>query len=82
LAWKKDRYVMFYAKQSLVLFIFSIIVAIVRAIFAWIPVIGLIIAFVLNILVLILWIYTWAYALSGKEKDVLIIGKYARKIKL
>lgn len=78
IAWKKDKYVMFYAKQSLVLFIVYIIVYIVGLILVWIPILGWLVMAVLNITVLILWIMTWIYALSGKMKDVWLIGSYAK----
>ena len=82
LAWKKDKYVMFYAKQSLVLFVVAIIVWIINAIFVFIPVLGKIIAVILNILIFILWLLSWIYALSGEQKDVPLIGNYARKINI
>lgn len=73
---KENKYVMFYAKQSLVVFIAYIIAGIL----AMIPFIGW---FVLGplayLLVTILWLFSWIYALSGKEKETPIIGKYAQK---
>ncbi len=82
LAWRKDKYVMFYAKQSLVIFIAAIITSIIGAIVAFIPIIGTLIGIILNIIVAILWILSWVYALSGEEKYVPIIGEYAKKIDL
>jgi uncharacterized membrane protein len=81
-AKRDDKYVMFYARQSLVLFVVAIAAAIVDMILAVIPILGWIVGVALNVLVLILWILSWAYALSGKEKDVPIIGEWARKINL
>lgn len=83
LVLKKDnKYVMFYAKQSLVVFIFAVIVGIINKITAFIPIIGGVINVFLNIIVIILWLFSWIYALTGEEKQVPIIGKYARSIKL
>jgi uncharacterized membrane protein len=82
IAKKDDKYVMFYAKQSLVVFIVAVIVQIINEIVAFIPIIGTTINVVLSIFVVILWLTSWIYALSNKEKEVPVIGKYARKIKL
>jgi|SRR3989338_1522614 len=79
---KDDKYVMFYAKQSLVLFIVFIGVGIARMILIWIPVIGVLINLILSLGLLVLWILSWVYALSGKEKDVPVIGDWARKFNL
>jgi uncharacterized membrane protein len=82
--WKKDKYVTFYAKQSLVIFIIGIILAAIaglfNALFFYMPFIGKIISAVLNIFWLILWLQSWIYALSGKMKDVTMIDEYTRKI--
>ena len=76
---KNDRYVMFYAKQSLVVFIVAIVGAVVNSILSWIPVLGWIISGVINLFVLVLWILSWVYALSDQEKEVPIVGHYAKK---
>jgi uncharacterized membrane protein len=81
-AKKNDDYVMFYAKQSLVLFIASVIVSIAQWILLFIPIIGWTIMWVLQVGVAILWIISWLYALSGEKKEVPLVGKYARNIKL
>ena len=82
LAKRDDKYVMFYAKQSLVVFIASLIVGAIGWAVFWIPVLGWAIKGILNIVILILWVLSWVYALSGEEKEVPIVGKYARSIKL
>ncbi|MFH1326990.1 MAG: DUF4870 domain-containing protein [archaeon] len=74
LAKKNDKYVMFYAKQSLVVFIAWIIASIVR----FIPVIG----WLLTLFVFVLWIFSWVYSLSGKMQNTPIIGQFANKINL
>jgi len=81
-AKKEDKYVMFYAKQSLVVFIVAVIGSIISAILSPILVIGWIIATAINIIVAVLWIISWIYALSGDEKEVPVVGVYARKINL
>ena len=81
LAKKDDKYAMFYAKQSLVLFIAAIIVWVVGIILMFIPIIGLIIYWVLSVILLVLWLMGWIFALSGKEKPIPIVGKYAEMFK-
>src|SRR3989339_299666 len=70
----RDRYAMFYAKQGLVLFIGFMIASVVHWIFAWIPVIGWIVYTVTWIVVLVLWVMGLIYSLSGKEKDIFLVG--------
>ena len=82
LLWKDDDYVMFYAKQSLVIFIVAVIVSAINWVLAFIPIIGSFIVWVLQLIVIILWVLTWVYALSGKKKDVWLVGDYAKKIKI
>jgi uncharacterized membrane protein len=76
---KNDKYVMFYAKQSLVLFIFSAIIGVLASIFAFLPLIGTLIVGVVNVLTFVLWVLSWVYALSGKMKELPLIGSYANK---
>ena len=79
LATKKDnKYVMFYAKQSLIIFIVYVVAAVVIII----PIIGWLLSPIIYVLGVILWIISWIYALSGVMKEVPIIGQYARKINL
>ena len=79
---KDDKYVMFYAKQSLVIFIVAIIAGAISSILNWIPGFGFIIAGVLNIIVLVLWVISWIYALSGERREVPIIGPYAESMRI
>lgn len=78
---KDNKYVMHYAKQSLVIFIASVIVWIIALVLMWIPVIGWLISTILWILIIILWLISWIYALSGEMKEVPVIGRYARMFK-
>lgn len=81
-AKREDKYVMFYAKQSLVIFIIGVVAGAIGSVFKLIPIIGMIIYFALTILVLIVWILSWINALSEKEKDLPIISYWAEKINL
>lgn len=78
---RDDEYVMFYAKQSLVVFIFSVIIGILAKIFLFLPVIGIIINAAVGIVTFVLWLLSWIYALSGEEKEVPIVGRYARRFR-
>ena len=80
LAKKDDKYAMYYAKQSLILFIAGMVVNVAGT---FIPIIGwFVILPVGGILVFILWIMALINSVSGIQKPVPIIGKYADKIKL
>ena len=78
LAKKENRYVMFYAKQSLVLFLSYIIVYATQII----PLIGKIIFTAGFVIMIILWIIALINSFSGEEKETPLIGQYARKINL
>jgi len=82
IAKRDDRYVMFYAKQSLVVFIAGAALGIIAKIFLILPIIGYLINATAGIIIFIIWLISWIYALSGDEKEVPVIGKYARGIKL
>ena len=82
LAWRKNDYIMHYAKISLVFFIFSFIAGILSSILAWIPVLGWIITAGLNVLVFVAWLVSWIHALSGEKKEIPFISEFAKKIKL
>ena len=72
---KNDKYVMFYAKQGLILFIGQIIIWILTNIFGWI------INFVWMFWI-VLWLMAWINALSGEKKDTWLIQELAKKIKI
>lgn len=82
IAKRDDKYVMYYAKQSLVIFIVGAVLGVVATILKIIPIIGTIINFAAGIFVFILWLISWIYALSGEEKEIIIVSTYAKKIKL
>jgi len=79
---KKDAYVMHYAKQSLVIFIIGVIAGIISDILIWIPIMGGLIRFSLNILIFTVWLISWINALSGKKKEIFIISYWSKKINL
>jgi len=82
LAWRDDKYVMFYAKQSFVVFIVAVLAGLIQGVFVWIPILGWIINVALSVLVFILWLFSWIYALSGEMKLVPLVGEWGNKIKL
>lgn len=75
---KDDRYVMYYGKQGLVLFIGFII--------AWgvgiVPIIGDLVSKILQVVVIILWIIAMVFSLSGKLKPTPLIGELGEKIRV
>ncbi|MBS3075107.1 hypothetical protein J4429_01475 [Candidatus Pacearchaeota archaeon] len=79
---KDDKYVIFYAKQSLVIFVIGAIAGILGNAIKFLPIIGTIIYGALFILIFIAWFLSWIYALSGKEKTIPIIRYWAEKINL
>ena len=76
---RDDKYVMFYAKQGLVLFIIQLIIWAVGAVLFFVSVI---IVPILWILFIVVWIMAWINALSGEKRDTWLIGEFAKKIKL
>ena len=78
IAKKDNEYVMFYAKQSLVIFILFVIASVIDKT----PVIGFIIGPVFIVLSLILWIISWLNALSGEKRGTFLISEFSNKIKL
>lgn len=80
LAKKDNKFAMFHAKQSLVLF-FGWIVAGVVAVLP-IPFIHALISGILYLLLLILWIMGIVYALTGQEKNLPVVGQIADQFKI
>ena len=79
---KEDKYVLYYAKQSLVIFVIAIIGGIINSILMWIPVLGWFIIVLINITIFLLWLASWIYALSGEEIEIPIVSNFAEKINL
>lgn len=82
LLWKKDKYVMYYAKQSLVIFVLSVLVSVIRPGLSILPGIGYVLGVALNLLILLPWLFSWMNALSGKKKRIVFISDFADKINL
>ena len=79
---REDKYVMFYAKQSLVIFIIGVIAGIASSLVAWLPIMGSIISFALGVIIFIAWLLSWIYALSGEKKNIPIVNYWTEKIDL
>jgi uncharacterized membrane protein len=78
LARKDDKYVMFYAKQGLAIFIIQLIAS-----FAWkLPIVGWLTGLTATVLFIITWISAWLNALSGEKVKTVFIGEFADKIRL
>ncbi len=71
--WKDNKYIMYYAKHGLVLFVGQIIIAVISPFF-------LFFVYVLWILWIILWIITWMNSFSGKIKKTFLVSDLADKI--
>ena len=79
LAMKKDnKFAMFHAKQSLVLFFGWIIAGVMYMV----PFIGVFVGSLLYIALLVLWIMGIINAASGAEKNLPVIGDLAAKINI
>lgn len=80
---KENKYVMYYAKQSLVLFVVSTILYIIGTVITIITFgFGFFIFYLVWLLVLVLWIIGIIYSLSGEEKPLPVIGSFAEKINI
>lgn len=79
---KNDKYVMYYGKQGLVLFIAWIIAWIIAMVFAFIPVLGWMIIVIVYLGIVVLWVMGMINSLSGQMKPVPIIGGFADKINI
>jgi len=77
---KNDKFAMYHAKQSLVLFIFVLLVSFVGSI---IPILGWFIIIPLGYLLsAILFIQGIVYSLTGAQKRLWVIGRFGEKMKL
>jgi uncharacterized membrane protein len=73
---RDDKYVMYYAKQSLVLFFAFIIINAVGFVLNMIPIIGNLIYGILTVFLVVFWVLGMIYALSDKQKEIPFIGHY------
>ncbi len=79
---RNDKYAGYYAKQSLVIFIIAVASAVLQKVLAYVPILGGVINVALTILVVVIWIISWMFALTGEQKRILIVSDYADKINL
>ncbi|MGV8130646.1 MAG: DUF4870 domain-containing protein [Candidatus Pacearchaeota archaeon] len=79
---KDNKYVMFYAKQSLVLFIGWIALWIVGMVLGFIPFLGIMVHWILSLGLLVLWVMGLIYSLSGEMKHIPLVGDFAKRIDL
>ncbi|MDD5012378.1 MAG: hypothetical protein PHQ66_01895 [Candidatus Nanoarchaeia archaeon] len=82
IARRKDKYVMYYAKQSIVIFIAGAIGGVIGNVLNIIPLMGTLVNAAIGVLMVIVWVVSWVYALSGREKKISIISDWAKKIRL
>ncbi|MGD0577204.1 MAG: hypothetical protein ABSA74_03965 [Candidatus Staskawiczbacteria bacterium] len=75
---KDDPFVKYHVKQSLVLFIFGMIVSIFVSV---VPVFELIVAPILDIILIVLFFIGIANATKGLEKPLPLIGRFADNFK-
>jgi len=78
---KNDLYVMYYAKQSLILFMLIVIIKVFSFVILLFPIIGQIMYYASWTLVTMLWIIGSLYALSGEKKPIPLIGNYAESLR-
>jgi len=76
---KNDEFVMFHAKQGLVLLLYGVILAIATPILAFIPVLGWLVLLVLQIFGLVCLIMGILNAAQGKRQELPLIGKYGNQ---
>ena len=79
-AKRDNKYVMFYAKQSLVLFFGWVILWVISMVLYMIPFIGMLVYWICYVGLIILWIVGLVYSLSGEMKNIPLVGDIARKL--
>lgn len=81
LSKREDKYVMYYAKHSLVIFIIGCVAGVLQLLFRPLPLMGEIISIALGILIVLIWCLSWFYALSGEMKEIPIISNYSKNLR-
>ena len=79
---RDDDYVMYYAKQSLIIFIIIAVLGAISRLLLIIPIIGWIIYAAVSIFSFILWVISWVNPLSGMKRAIPIVSEWADKINL
>lgn len=75
---RDDKYVMFYAKQSLVISVIGVVLSMLTSAMMFIPFLRYLVYVISSGILLVFWIFSWVNALSGIEKETPIIGNYAK----
>ncbi len=75
--WRKDKYVMFHAKQSLSVFLISIIFNLVGTVLILLPFFGYFLNFILSIGVMLIWFLSWINALNAEKKRIPLVSDLA-----
>lgn len=78
---KDDKYVMFYAKQSLVLFFAWIVIWVVSLVLGFVPFLYMIM-WLAHAGLIVLWVIGLIYSLSGEMKEIPFVGEFAHKFNL
>ncbi|MDP2925170.1 MAG: hypothetical protein Q8N99_02245 [Nanoarchaeota archaeon] len=79
---RDDKYVMYYAKHSLIIFVIIFVLGGISGLLFFLPIIGEIINAAVVIISVILWVISWIFALSGEEKIIPIITDLTKKFEL
>lgn len=80
--YKEDEFVMFHAKQGLVLLIYSIFVGLANVLFIEIPLIGWLAMIILDTFGLVCLLIGVLNAAQGQKQDLPLIGQYAHKLNI
>ncbi|MGM5487632.1 MAG: DUF4870 domain-containing protein [Nanobdellota archaeon] len=77
---QKDQFAKFHVKQALMLLIVGIIASFAASILAFIPILGWLIIFVVQVALFVIWLMGLIGAIQGEKKKLPIIGEYAEKL--
>lgn len=75
---RKDPFVKYHLKQGLALLIFDAIGWVIAIVIGWVPVIGPLLSWIWTVASIVLAIVGIINVLQGQEKELLIVGAYAR----
>jgi len=78
---QNSSFIKFHVKQAIVLFITDLLLSVVMDFLYYIPILGLILSYIAYLLMLILVIIGIFNALSLKEKELPLIGRYSAYLK-
>jgi len=78
IAKRRDGYVMHYAKQSLIIFMFYVLSVLAVSI----PGFGWIIGPIIYVITVLMWVLSWVFAISGEHRNVPIVKEFVKYIRL